>query len=55
MAAWVEYYSYSPEELMDVANDFEDMIDDLILRSATKQRRVGNWERCFVNQNPKEA
>ena len=48
MNARVKYCSYSPEELMDVAYDFEDMIDDLILRSAAKQRRVGNWERCVL-------
>ncbi|XP_034681062.1 probable disease resistance protein At1g58602 [Vitis riparia] len=40
-------YSYVPEQLMDVAYDFEDVIDDLILRSAAKQRRIGNWERCL--------
>ena len=33
---------------MDVAYDFEDMIDDLILRSVAKQRRAGNWERCVL-------
>ncbi|RVW61893.1 hypothetical protein CK203_063840 [Vitis vinifera] len=31
------------EELMDVAYDFEDVVDDLILRSTAKQRRRGNW------------
>ncbi|KAL6342412.1 hypothetical protein AAG906_009085 [Vitis piasezkii] len=41
-------YSYAPEQLMDVAYDFEDVIDDLILRSAAKQRRIGNWERCLL-------
>ncbi|KAL6342541.1 hypothetical protein AAG906_012391 [Vitis piasezkii] len=35
-------------ELMDVAYDFEDVIDDLILRSAAKQRSGGNWERCIL-------
>ena len=39
---------YSPEELMDVAYDLEDVIDDLILRSAGKQRRIGNWESCLL-------
>ena len=49
MNARVRYYSYSPEELMEVAYDFEDVIDDLIiLRSAPKQSKVGNWERCLV-------
>ena len=34
---------------MEVAYDFEDVIDDLIiLRSAPKQSKVGNWERCLV-------
>ncbi|RVW61896.1 hypothetical protein CK203_063849 [Vitis vinifera] len=42
-------YSYAPEELMDVAYDFEDVIDDLILRSAAKQRGIGNWERCLLS------
>ena len=43
-------YGYDfTEELMDVAYDFEDVIDDLLLRSAAKQRRVGNWERCFLS------
>ncbi|RVW68107.1 putative disease resistance RPP13-like protein 2 [Vitis vinifera] len=41
-------YSYVPEQLMDVVYDFEDVIDDLILRSAAKQRRKGNWERCLL-------
>ncbi|RVW25358.1 putative disease resistance RPP13-like protein 2 [Vitis vinifera] len=41
-------YSYVPEQLMDVVYDFEDVIDDLILRSAAKQRRIGNWERCLL-------
>ena len=41
-------YSYAPEQLMDVAYDFEDVIDDLILRSAANQRRIGNWERCLL-------
>ncbi|XP_034686750.1 putative inactive disease susceptibility protein LOV1 [Vitis riparia] len=41
-------YSYVPKQLMDVAYDFEDVIDDLILRSAAKQRRKGNWERCLL-------
>ncbi|KAJ9701582.1 hypothetical protein PVL29_006805 [Vitis rotundifolia] len=41
-------YSYVPEQLMDVAYDFEDVIDDLILRSAAKQMRIGNWERCLL-------
>ncbi|KAJ9701550.1 hypothetical protein PVL29_006773 [Vitis rotundifolia] len=41
-------YSYAPEELMDVAYDFKDVIDDLILRSAAKQRGIGNWERCLL-------
>eukprot|EP00261_Vitis_vinifera_P034195 XP_019075438.1 PREDICTED: disease resistance protein RPH8A-like [Vitis vinifera] len=36
------------EELMDVAYDFEDVIDDLVLRSAAKQRSGGNWERCIL-------
>ena len=48
MNARVEYYSYSSEELMDVAYDFEDVIDDLILRSASKLRRIGNWKRCLL-------
>ncbi|XP_034686751.1 putative disease resistance RPP13-like protein 2 [Vitis riparia] len=39
---------YSPEELMDVAYDLEDVIDDLILRSAGKQSRIGNWESCLL-------
>ncbi|KAJ9701570.1 hypothetical protein PVL29_006793 [Vitis rotundifolia] len=39
---------YSPEELTDVAYDFEDVIDDLMLRSPAKQRRIGNWERCLL-------
>ncbi|WJZ88175.1 hypothetical protein VitviT2T_007503 [Vitis vinifera] len=39
---------YSPEELMDVAYDLEDVIDDLILRSAGKQRGIGNWESCLL-------
>ena len=39
---------YSPEELTDVAYDFEDVIDDLMLRSPTKQRRIGNWERGLL-------
>ena len=43
-----KYYCYSPEELMDVAYDFEDVIDDLILRSASKLRRIGNWKRCLL-------
>ena len=43
-----KYYCYSPEELMDIAYDFEDVIDDLILRSASKQRRIGNWKRCLL-------
>ena len=43
-------YGYDfTEELMDVAYDFEDVIDDLLLRSAAKQRRVGNWGRCFLS------
>ena len=47
--ARVEYWSYSSEELMEAAYDFEDVIDDLIiLRSAPKQSKVGNWERCLV-------
>ena len=33
---------------MDVAYDLEDVIDDLILRSAGKQRRIGNWESCLL-------
>ena len=37
MEAWVEYYSYSPKELMDVAYHFEDVIDDLILRSISSK------------------
>ena len=41
-------YSYSPEELTDVAYDFEDVIDDLILRSASKKNRGRNWERCLL-------
>ncbi|WJZ88184.1 hypothetical protein VitviT2T_007512 [Vitis vinifera] len=41
-------YSYVPEELMDVAYDFEDVIDDLILRSVANQRRIGNWERWLL-------
>ncbi|WJZ88183.1 hypothetical protein VitviT2T_007511 [Vitis vinifera] len=41
-------YSYVPEQLMDVAYDFEDVIDDLILRSAAKQRRIGNWKRWLL-------
>ena len=49
MNARVRCNSYSPEESMEVAYDFEDVIDDLIiLRSAAKQRRVGNWERCVL-------
>ena len=48
MNARVEYYSYSSEELMDVAYDFEDVIDDLILRSASKLRRIGNWKWCLL-------
>ena len=49
MEARVRHYSYSSEELMEVAYDFEDVIDDLIiLRSAPKQNKVGNWERCLV-------
>ena len=43
-----KYYRYSPEELMDVAYDFEDVIDDLILRSVSKLRRIGNWKRCLM-------
>ena len=43
-----KYYCYSPEELMDIACDFEDVIDDLILRSASKLRRIGNWKRCLL-------
>ena len=35
------------EELMDIAYNFEDVIDDLILRTVAKQRR-GNWERCIL-------
>ncbi|RVW91944.1 Disease resistance protein RPM1 [Vitis vinifera] len=38
----------SMSELMDVAYDFEDVIDDLVLRSAAKQRSGGNWERCIL-------
>ncbi|KAJ9701584.1 hypothetical protein PVL29_006807 [Vitis rotundifolia] len=41
-------YSYVPEQLMDVVYDFEDVIDDLTLRSAAKQRKIGNWERCLL-------
>ena len=48
MEAWVEYYSYSPKELMDVAYHSEDVIDDLILRSISKQSRVRNWKRCLL-------
>ena len=48
MEARVEY-SYSPEELMEVAYDFEDVIDDLIiLRSASKQWRIGILGRCLL-------
>ena len=37
---------YAPEELMEVAYDFEDVIDDLImLRSSSKLPRIGNWEK----------
>ena len=36
-----KYYCYSPEELMDVAYDFEDVINDIILISASKLRRIG--------------
>ena len=39
---------YSPEELTDVAYDFEDVIDDLMFRSPAKQRRLGNCERCLL-------
>ena len=47
--ARVEYWSYSSEELMEAAYDFEDVIDDLIiLISAPKQSKIGNWERCLV-------
>ena len=49
MNARVRCYSYSPEELMEVAYDFEDVIDDVItLGSTPKQSKVGNWERCLV-------
>ncbi|KAJ9701579.1 hypothetical protein PVL29_006802 [Vitis rotundifolia] len=41
--------SYAPEELMDVAYDFEDVIDDLILRSPAKQRSIENSERCLLS------
>ena len=49
-------YGYDfTEELMDVAYDFKDVIDDLVLRAAAKQRR-GNWERCFlINQDSQEV
>ncbi|XP_059593151.1 putative inactive disease susceptibility protein LOV1 [Vitis vinifera] len=47
MDSWLKYM-HATEQLMDVAYDFEDVIDDLILRSATKQRRIGNWERCLL-------
>ncbi|RVW69500.1 putative disease resistance RPP13-like protein 2 [Vitis vinifera] len=47
MRARVEL-EYSPEELTDVAYDFEDVIDDLLLRSPTKQRRIRNWKRCLL-------
>ncbi|KAJ9701553.1 hypothetical protein PVL29_006776 [Vitis rotundifolia] len=41
-------YGYDfTEELMDVAYDFEDVIDDLVLRAAAKPR-WGNWESCFL-------
>ena len=33
---------------MDVTYDFEDMIDDLILRFASKLRRIGNWKWCLM-------
>ena len=49
MNARERFWSYSPKELMEVAYDFEDVIDDLmILRSGPKQSKVGNWERCLV-------
>ena len=47
MDSWLNYM-HATEQLMDVAYDFEDVIDDLILRSAAKQRRIGNWERCLL-------
>ncbi|KAJ9701563.1 hypothetical protein PVL29_006786 [Vitis rotundifolia] len=36
------------ESLMDIAYDFEDVIDDLLIRSAAKQRRRGHWERWIL-------
>ena len=48
MEARVKPY-YAPEGLMEVAYDFEDVIDDLIiLRSASKQSKVRNWKRCLL-------
>ena len=40
---------YAPKELMEVAYDFEDVIDDLImLRSSSQQRRIGILGRCLL-------
>ncbi|RVW73483.1 hypothetical protein CK203_057937 [Vitis vinifera] len=41
---------YSPEELTDVAYDFEDVIDDLMLRSP-QAKEIGNWERSGANHD----
>ena len=48
MEARVKPY-YALEGLMEVAYDFEDVIDDLIiLKSASKQSKVRNWKRCLL-------
>ncbi|RVW73472.1 hypothetical protein CK203_057948 [Vitis vinifera] len=41
-------YDLTEESLMDIAYDFEDVIDDLLIRSAAKQRRKGHWERWIL-------
>lgn len=41
-------YDLTEESLMDIANDFEDVIDDLLIKSVAKQRRRGHWERWIL-------
>ena len=41
-------YDLTEESLMDIAYDFEDVIDDLLIRSAAKQRRKGHWKRWIL-------